>query len=273
MSKYFFADRAWTDLRDLLSQSLPCALILPVGSTEAHGPHLPLGADVIIAEETAVRAARMLEARGEHALTLPPLAYSVADFSEGFPGSVSIRAETATALARDILLSLIKQGFKRIAIANAHLEPAHIATLRDACEAVKAEAGIEIAFPDVTRRRWAQMLTDEFQSGACHAGQYESSLALCARPELVREDIRRALEPNLISLSQAIKAGARSFIEIGGDQAYFGNPAAATAEEGDRVFDILAGMIVTALDEIRMLDRSEGITEQTEKYGTDGIKI
>jgi creatinine amidohydrolase len=252
VSDHFFANRAWPELRDLLNQPRLCDLILPVGSTEAHGPHLPLSVDVIIAEEMAARAARTLEARGEAALTLPPLAYSVTDFSGGFPGSVSIRAETATALVGDILLSLIRQGFKRIAVANAHLEPAHIATLRAACEAVKDETGVEIAFPDVTRRRWAQMLTDEFQSGACHAGQYESSLVLSARPELVREDIRLALEPKLISLSQAIRAGARSFIEIGGDQAYFGDPAAATAEEGNRVFDVLAGMIVTALDEAAM---------------------
>jgi creatinine amidohydrolase len=250
MPDNLFAHHTWPELQDLLIRPSPCALILPVGSTEAHGPHLPLSADVIIAEEMAARAARTLEARGEAALTLPPLAYSVTDFSEGFPGSVSIRAETATALVGDILLSLIRQGFKRIAVANAHLEPAHIATLRAACEAVKDETGVEIAFPDVTRRRWAQLLTDEFQSGACHAGQYESSLVLSARPELVREEIRLALEPKLISLSQAIRAGARSFIEIGGDQAYFGDPAAATAEEGDRVFDILAGMIVTSLDEI-----------------------
>ena len=250
MSDYFFAHRAWTELRDLLNQPEPCALILPAGSTEAHGPHLPLSADVVIAEEMAVRAARMLEARAEKALVLPPLAYAVTDFSEGFAGSVSIRAETAMALVHDILLSLIKQGFNRIAIANAHLEPAHIATLRAACETVKAETGVEIAFPDVTRRRWAQMLTEEFQSGACHAGQYESSLVLSARPELVRDEIRLALEPKLISLSQAIRVGARSFIEIGGDQAYFGAPAAATAEEGDRIFDILAGMIVTAFDEL-----------------------
>src|SRR5262249_60946917 len=115
----------------------------------------------------------------------------------------------------------------------------------------QAGPGVEIACPDVTRRRWAQMLTEEFKSGACHAGQYESSLVLSARPELVREEIRLALEPKLISLSQAIRAGAHSFIEIGGEQAYFGDPAAATAEEGDRGFDILAGMIVTAIDELK----------------------
>ncbi len=251
MPDYFFAHRTWTELRDLLEREPRCVMILPAGSTEAHGPHLPLSADVIIAEEMAVRAARRLAARGETALVLPPVAYSVTDFSEGFAGSISISAETATAVVHDLLLSLVKQGFKRMAIANAHLEPAHIATLRAACDVVKAETGVEAAFPEVTRRRWAQMLTEEFQSGACHAGQYESSLVMSARPELVREEVRLALEPKLISLSQAIRAGAQRFTEIGGDQAYFGTPAAATAEEGHRVFDILAGMIVTALDEIR----------------------
>jgi len=250
MVDYCFTHRTWTDLRELLDGSAPCAVILPVGSTEAHGPHLPLSADVIIAEEMAVRAAHRLEARGEAALVLPPVAYSVTDFSEGFAGSISISGETAKALVRDIGLSLVKQGFRRMAIANAHLEPAHIATLKGACDEIKAQAGVEVAFPDVTRRRWAEMLTEEFRSGACHAGRYESSLVLRVRPELVREEVRAALTPKLISLSQAICAGARRFTEIGGDQAYFGSPAEATAEEGERVFEILAGMIVTALDEI-----------------------
>lgn len=250
MRKYLFADHTWTDLRDLLAREPSCALILPVGSTEAHGPHLPLSTDVIIAEEMGLRAAERLGERGETALVLPPLAYAVTDFSEGFAGSVSISAETATSLVRDILASLIRQGFRRLALANAHLEPAHIATLRAACEEIESATGVAVAFPDVTRRRWALMLTEEFQSGACHAGQYESSLVLRARPELVREESMRALEPKLISLSQAIRAGARRFTEIGGDEAYFGTPAGATTEEGERTFEILSGMIVTALDEI-----------------------
>ena len=122
-----FQNLTWKEAGERLARGL--VVILPVGSTEAHGPHLPLSADVIIAEEIAARAARKLESRGESALTLPPLAYSVTDFSEGFAGSVSIRAETATALVGDILLSLIKQDFKRIAIANAHLDPAHLEAL------------------------------------------------------------------------------------------------------------------------------------------------
>jgi creatinine amidohydrolase len=245
-----FARYSWTELRELLAREPRCALILPVGSTEAHGPHLPLSTDVIIAEETARRAAQRLIERHETALVLPAVSYSVTDFSADFPGSISIRAETATALVRDIFVSLIAQGFRRLAIANAHLEPAHIATLRRAVEEVRAGTGIEVAFPDVTRRRWAILLTEEFQSGACHAGQYETSLVWRAHPELVREEVRSKLEPKLISLSQAIRNGARRFTEIGGDEAYFGTPAAASAEEGERTFEVLAGMIVTALDEI-----------------------
>src|SRR5215831_12750321 len=105
MSDHFFAHHTWPELHDLLNQPASCALILPAGSTEAHGPHLPLSADIIIAEEMAARAARILEARAENALVLPPLAYAVTDFSEGFPGSVSISAESATAIAGDILRS------------------------------------------------------------------------------------------------------------------------------------------------------------------------
>jgi creatinine amidohydrolase len=246
-----FASYTWTELRALLARHPRCALILPVGSTEAHGPHLPLSTDVIIAEETALRAAQRLTERHETALVLPAVSYSVTDFSADFPGSISIRAETATALVRDIFVSLIAQGFQRLAIANAHLEPAHIATLRGAVDEIRAATNIEVAFPDVTRRRWATLLTEEFQSGACHAGQYETSLVWRAHPELVREEIRRELEPKLISLSQAIRNGARRFTEIGGDEAYFGTPAAASAEEGERTFEVLAGMIVTALDEIK----------------------
>ena len=92
MPDHFFAHRTWTDLRALLARDPQCVLILPTGSTEAHGPHLPLSTDVIIAEEMAIRAARKLEARGEVARVLPPITYSVTDFSEGFAGSISITA-------------------------------------------------------------------------------------------------------------------------------------------------------------------------------------
>ena len=78
-------------------------LILPVGSTEPHGPHLPLSTDVVLSEGMSRRAALMLRDRGVVALTLPPIAYSVTDFAGGFAGAVSLRLETAHDVLVDVL--------------------------------------------------------------------------------------------------------------------------------------------------------------------------
>src|SRR5262249_22994493 len=148
------------------------------------------------------------------------IAYSVTDFSDDFAGTISIRKETATALIRDICTSLYGQGARLVAIANSHLEPEHIASINDAIEQVKRESGRTVVFPDKRRRRWAATLTEEFRRGDCHAGSYETSLVLAARADLVREQIRRALERVPISIAAKIREGARSFSEAGGRDAY-----------------------------------------------------
>ena len=221
--------------------------ILPVGATEAHGPHLPLNTDVIIAEAMAREGARRLEARGIRALVLPSIAYSVAEYAGGFAGTVSISPETASAVLLDIAKALSRQGARALAIANAHLEPAHIASLTAAVDRIRQEKLLPVAFPDVTRKPWALRLTEEFLSGACHAGRYESSLVMAERPDLVREEIRKRLAPNPASLSTAIREGRRTFAEAGGPEAYFGWPADATAEEGRRTAEILGGILEEAV--------------------------
>lgn len=250
-----FAECTWTEI-DALDRAATL-LLLPAGSTEAHGPHLPLSTDVIISEEMALRAAARLRERGRLALVLPPLAYAVTEFAGAFAGSLTIPRETAATLVADICRAAIGHGFSRLLIANSHLEPDHIASLHDAVAAVREATGVTVAFPDKTRRRWAQRLTPEFQSGACHAGSYESSIVMRARPDLVRESIRRKLPPVEISLSDAIRAGKRSFVEIGGDRAYFGRPAEATAEEGDATLDALADMLVADIEET--FGQSDGV--------------
>ena len=224
-------------------------MILPVGSTEAHGPHLPLATDVIISEEMSRRAAVQLQARGIAALVLPPIAYSVTDFSADFAGTISIRPTTATALIRDICISHYKQGAQLVVIANSHLEPEHVASINDAVEQVRRETGRAVAFPDKRRRRWAAQLTEEFRRGDCHAGSYETSLVLAARADLVREDVRRRLERVPVSIAEKIRGGARTFKEAGGGEAYFGNPAEATCDEGEASYEALARMLVTAATE------------------------
>ncbi len=250
-----FQNLTWKDARDRVAGSV---VILPVGSTEAHGPHLPLATDVIISEEMSRRAAARLAQNGIEAFVLPPLAYSVTDFSADFPGTISIRKETATALIRDICLSLYGQGARLVVIANSHLEPEHIASINDAITQVEGETGRRVAFPDKRRRKWAMTLTEEFRRGDCHAGSYETSLVLAARPELVREDARRALEPVKISIAEKIRDGAHTFNEAGGREAYFGDPASASTEEGEASYEALSNMLVSAVMEIFEAENQSG---------------
>jgi creatinine amidohydrolase len=173
----------------------------------------------------------------------------VTEFSSDFPGTISIKKETAAALIHDICVSLYNQGAQLVAIANSHLEPDHIASINEAIEKVKQETGRAVVFPDKRRRRWAEKLSEEFRRGDCHAGSYETSLVMAARPELVREEIRKSLERVPISIAEKIKQGARTFTEAGGTEAYFGDPGAASPEEGEAMYEALSDMIVTAVTE------------------------
>jgi creatinine amidohydrolase len=92
-------------------------------------------------------------------------------------------------------------------------------------------------------------LTEEFQSGACHAGQYETSLIMAARPDLVDETGRLKLRDNPASLTDAFAKGARSFAEAGGPDAYFGFPRNASAAEGDESFKVMASALADTIAE------------------------
>lgn len=229
---------------------LPGAIaILPVGAVEAHGPHLPLATDVVIAEAMARAGAELLEDRGETTLVLPALTYTPAGFAAGFAGTVSIRPQTLAALVLDVARSLSGQRIRALALANAHLDPAHLEALRESV-AEGREAGLApIVFPDLTRRPWGARLTAEFRSGACHAGRFEGSVVLAERAELVRGNIQSGLAPNPVSLAEAIRAGRTTFEEAGGPRAYFGDPAAATAEEGRETIVTLGEILADAVRE------------------------
>ena len=235
----------WREV-DELKQRRPTVLV-PVGSTEAHGPHLPLATDAILSEELAERAAAALDGAGYATLVAPTLSYAITHYASEFAGTISIAPETATALVADVCASLIAQGFHRVCLVNSHLEPAHVASLSDACARVQARTGVALVFPDQLEKRWARTLTEEFKRGACHAGSYETSLVLAARPELVHDEVRRRLAPMPIELARAMREGKRTFVEAGAPEAYFGDPAAASVEEGNEIYARLVTMVVESV--------------------------
>ena len=242
-----WAELTWEELRDL-SRDRAVAL-LPVGAVEAHGPHLPLGTDVIIADAMARAGAEALERAGRVPVLLPGISYTAAPFAAGFTGTISASPETVTALILDVGRAVTAAGFGALAIANAHLDPTHLKAIAEAGARARAEGLLPVVAPDLSRKPWASRLTDEFKSGACHAGRYEGSIVLSAKPGALREAIGRGLPANPASLAAAIRAGKTSFEEAGGPRAYFGWPADATAEEGHATIRTLGAILADAVAE------------------------
>ncbi len=245
------AELTTEQVASVLESDLTSVALLPVGSTEPHGPHLPLATDMILSAETARRAALALRERGLAAFVAPALPYGVTDYAEGFAGAISLAAPMVTELVAALCRAYLRDGWRHVSLVNNHLEPEHVAALHAAVLEVNEAGGgadegvVPVSLPNVLSRRWGATLTEEFKRGACHAGRYEGSLVLAATPQLVDTDTMATLPDNPTSISEAMKDGKKTFREMGGDRAYFGAPASATAAEGEESYGKLVTMVVT----------------------------
>lgn len=243
--KIVISDMTWTEVQDALADR-PVALV-PVGATEAHGPHLPLATDTVIAQEMARRGALRLKTLGVNCLILPPVVFVVSDFAAEFAGTLSLPADTATALLRDVAVAASKH-FRAVIFVNVHFDPKHVECLKKAVEEAKA-AGASVGYVDLLKKRWAERLGPVFQQGD-HAGAWESSLMLAVAPDSVRERERISLAP-VEGLMAGLKRGAKTFVEAGGEDAYFGDPTAASREDGEASYRALADALsVTVMEHL-----------------------
>jgi creatinine amidohydrolase len=260
-----FAELTYADAQSLLEDERATVLLWPIGSTEPHGPHAPLSTDPIISAGMCRRAVRRLADDAElQALVLPALDYGVTRYTARFAGAIHIDEQTLQAVLTDVLGSLIGQGFRHTVIVNNHFEPEHVQTVHAAIETVLDRTGVLTGYLDLTRRHRASALTDEFREGGSHAGQYETSLVLAERPELVDRDGLASLPDMPVKLAEALAAGHKDFTEIGMDRAYNGSPARASAEEGERIFEVLTGMLI---EQMRALVRGTGGRDESGLYG------
>jgi len=237
------SEMTWTEVDEAMKER-PVALV-PVGATEAHGPHLPVSTDTLIALEMAKRGAAKLKERGVPCLILPPVEFTVADFGAAFAGTLSLPPETAVALLRDIAVVAAKR-FRAVAFANIHLEPGHVECLRKAVDEA-TQAGAKACWADITKKRWAEQMGEAFLLGD-HGGAWETSLMMAAAPDQVRDAVRRNLPP-VDGILPALKKGAKTFAEAGGEDAYFGDPTAASAEDGETYFEALAEVLSVSVME------------------------
>src|SRR2546426_5797006 len=113
MAVHTLTSLTWTAVRDLPpEEKARTVAVLPTGAIEAHGPHLPLGTDVIIAEAMARAGAERLASRGFEVLVLPTLALTPAPFAAEFAGTLHMPAEATTLLVRGAAQSLAAHGIR-----------------------------------------------------------------------------------------------------------------------------------------------------------------
>ena len=180
----------WEEYRDEVSRRV---IILPTGSLEQHGPHLPLNVDVVIPTKLAAMIAEKVES-----MILPPIAYGYKSHPTSgggqlFPGTTSLDGTTLISLTLDILRETYRHGGRRIFILNGHYE--NVAFVTEAVELFIREADEARVVIASWWDQVSQELVDECFAGAGfpgwdteHAGITETSLMLYFSPELVRKD-------------------------------------------------------------------------------------
>ncbi|BCB25279.1 creatinine amidohydrolase [Sulfurimicrobium lacus] len=182
MKPVLWQELTWEDVAALRDQGITMA-ILPVGATEQHGPHLPLGVDTLSAEAVALGASA---ATGIP--VLPTLAYGCSlGHSPKWPGTISLRPETLSRLVLEIAEWLQAAGFERLLILNGHVT--NWAPLRCGLENIRhtyphmrvALRSLWDVAPEARRQYHAD--AENF-----HANCAETSLMLSLRPDLVRMD-------------------------------------------------------------------------------------
>ncbi|WFE40744.1 creatininase family protein [Micromonospora sp. WMMD998] len=168
--------------------------VLPVGAVEWHGPHLPLGADLILAEGFAAESAA--PGPGPRGVLFPPVAYAACPGqTRPWPGTVAIRPEIAVGYLADVIEGIVAAGFPRLLVVNGH--DANMSTVRAAMEWVSGRRTASLLlvnwFQLVTPAETGELYGDVIARG--HGGAYETSGVLGFAPETVRLDAATDLPP------------------------------------------------------------------------------
>lgn len=230
----------WTEIAQLDPER--SAVVMVVGPTEQHGPHLPLGTDVMVAEEMARRMIDVLEDEiGWTVVRAPMISFVPSVLSRSFPGSVSVRKQHYQDYMTDVLESFAANGLRHLILISTHIDPPFVRATQLACRTVNDTYGVRAIhgyerFPleDVVSGRAPEIFGYRV-TGDVHAGILETSTMLVARPELVRTPIAAALPPQPTEFREL--AGLSSLRDLGNGLGYTGYPSLSQAEYGKIWFE------------------------------------
>lgn len=246
MDTKLMEDMTWEEVRDAAAADLP--VVLSIGSTEQHGPHLPLSTDCIIPVGIALRAASEVSL-----LVAPPIRYgaksrALSGGGETFPGTISLLGITLIETLRDVLVGLGRSGFRKVCVQNWHFENAGF--LWEACDlAIERSPELKLLlledpFPSFTDAELAALYPDGFPGWDVeHASIAETSMMLSLRPDLVRTD-RIVDDQAARHPSWDVVPAPPEFIPQSG---VLWRPSLASAELGEHFLTATAGRLAEAI--------------------------
>ncbi len=208
-------------------------VLIPLGSVEEHGPHLPLATDVYTIYAVAKKAAEKTPI-----LVAPPLYYGLCRSTADHPGTLSLRGLTLRALVLDLLQAFRKQGFQRFMLLSGHAGGTHMAFILDAAEEfLTSFPGVSIAVAsiiDLLKQGPGELVETPNDS---HAGEWETALIQYLYPEQVKGLAEEAY-PQFPPLK--VVRDKRAYWPSG----VWGDPAKASPEKGKLLLERLAEQVV-----------------------------
>ena len=242
-----FAYLTWKQVDVLPREST--LLVLPTAAIEQHGHHLPLATDTLINNLVLGKALAQVPAELP-IYALPPVCYGKSNEHIGFPGTLSVSAQTFMAVVRDLGASIAAGGFKKVVLYNTHGGNTSLVDVlaRD----LRAEFGLRTFSLFGSPGAAFEGVSKQERMYGFHAGEIETAYLLHATPALVRKDaytanyIARVDKPELLKP----EGSAANFAWLTKDIApsgVLGDPTAATAENGERWSDEAAARVAELL--------------------------
>ncbi|MFQ5465249.1 MAG: creatininase family protein [Thermodesulfobacteriota bacterium] len=211
-------------------------LLVPYGSVEAHGTHLPLFTDTLVIEEVLRKAALV-----EPAFVAPAVKYGVCTSTGRHPGTLSITPDTLRRVTADLVRDGARKGIEKFVLISGHGGSIHVAAIKEAAEYVAHEPGLA-GVVTVAALSIYEILGPEARDlaetpGDSHAGEMETSLVMHLAPGLVRgtspEDYPRLPKPVIATDKMRYWKSA-----------VWGDPSKATREKGERLFNMMVEAVV-----------------------------
>jgi creatinine amidohydrolase len=230
--------------------------ILPLGSVEQHGNHMPLGTDTLLAQAVSLAAAERAPGK---TVVLPPPWYGFSAHHMRFPGSLTLKAETLMAVAEDIVGSLVSHGFRRILIVNGHGGNGGVIDVLASTLGHKHYGKARIAaltYFQLAREAIAALRQSE-AGGMGHACEFETSMVQHIRPDLVKMERAATTypDPGSAYLTTDLLGGSaiRTYFDFAdlSPTGTLGDPSLATPEAGAKFFEAVVGELAAFVEDFR----------------------